>query len=304
MKPIRRQSTLLGPAMTAGVELHGGAHTRLMLRPAPIDTGIVFVRTDITDRDNRVQARPENVSSTRNCTTLRNAAGVEVATVEHLLAALASVGLDNLFIDLTGKEIPAKDGSSAPFLDLVEQVGITPQPAPRRYVKVLKSFRVQHGDAFAEISPSERLELDVSIDFDDAAIGESRLHFVPNERSFREDISRARTFARMTDVQALRRAGLSKGGALDNAVVVDNGEVLNPEGLRYSDEFVRHKVLDLMGDLYLGGPVLAKVRTHCGGHALNHALMTQLYADPAGWIFEGLPMPSSTDENTHLATAG
>lgn len=291
MTRIRRQSTIQGPAVTAGVELHGGEHTRLVLRPAPVDSGIVFVRTDIVDRDNRIKADPANVSSTRNCTTLRNAAGVEVATVEHLLAAVASVGIDNLFIDLTGQEIPAKDGSSAPFLDLIEQVGIVPQPAARRYVRVLKTYRVQHGDAFAEITPSDRLELDVSIDFDDSAIGESRLQFVPDERSFRDDISRARTFARMTDVQALRRAGLSKGGSLENAVVVDNGEILNPEGLRYSDEFVRHKVLDLMGDLYLGGPVIARVRTHCGGHALNHALMTQLYSDPEGWRFEGQPIP-------------
>lgn len=300
MTRIRRQSTILGPAMTAGVELHGGAHTRIVIRPAPIDTGIVFVRTDISDRDNRIVADPANVSSTRNCTTLRNAAGVEVATVEHLLAAIASLGLDNLYIDLTGREIPAKDGSSAPFIDLIDQVGITPQPAPRRYVRVLKPLRVEQGDAFAEITPADRLELDVSIDFDDAAIGESRLQFTPDERSFREDISRARTFARMADVAALRRAGLSKGGSLDNAVVVENGKVLNPEGLRYADEFVRHKVLDLMGDLYLGGPVLARVRTHCGGHALNHALLTQLYSDPAGWRFEGLAAAANDDE---LATA-
>ena len=276
--------------MTAGVELHGGEHVRLVLRPAPADTGIVFVRTDVADRDNRIKADPANVSNTRNCTTLRNAAGVEVATVEHLLAAVASIGIDNLFIDLTGREIPAKDGSSEPFLELIEQVGLESQPIPRRYVRVLKSMRVEHGDAFAEIAPSDRLQLDVSIDFDDPAIGESRLRFAPDERSFREDIARARTFARMSDVTALRRAGLSKGGSLDNAVVVEDGRVLNPEGLRYADEFVRHKVLDLMGDLYLGGPMLAHVRTHCGGHALNHALLTKLYADPGAWRFEGLPV--------------
>jgi len=300
MTRIRRQSTIKGPAITAGVELHGGAHTRLVIRPAPTDTGIVFIRTDITDRDNRVTSDPSNVSSTRNCTTLRNGAGVEVATVEHLLAAIASLGLDNLYVDLTGKEIPAVDGSSAPFIDLIEQVGITPQPAPRRYVRVLKEYRVEQGDAWAVIRPAERLELDVSISFDDPAIGDSSLQFTPDERSFREDISRARTFARMADVAALRRAGLSKGGSLDNAVVVEDGKVLNPEGLRYADEFVRHKVLDLMGDLYLGGPVLAHVRTHCGGHALNHAILTQMYADPDGWRFEDYSGPASVDE---LATA-
>ena len=291
MTPIRRQSTLNGPAITAGVELHGGEHTRLVLKPAPIDSGIVFVRSDVSDRDNRVVADPDNVSSTRNCTTLRNAAGVEVATVEHLLAAVASVGIDNLVIELSGREIPALDGSSSPFLDLIERVGITPQPAARRYVKVLKSYRVEQGDAWAEITPSSRLELDVSIDFDDAAIGESRLRFVPDERCFREDISRARTFARKSDIEPLKRAGLGKGASLDNAVLVDGSAVVNPEGLRYADEFVRHKVLDLMGDLYLGGPVIGHVRTHKGGHALNHALMTEVYADPQGWRFEGLPIP-------------
>ena len=289
MTAIRRQSTLATSVGTAGVELHGGAHTRLVLRPAPANTGIVFVRSDVTDRDNRVHADPASVVSTRNSTTLGNAAGVEVATVEHLMAALASVGLDNLEVELSGREIPALDGSAEPFLDMIDRAGIVPQSAPRRYVRVLRRVRVEDGHCYAEVSPSHRFELDVSIDFDDRAIGESRLEIAPDARSFRDDIGRARTFARMSDVRALKAAGLSKGGSLDNAVVVEDGRVLNPEGLRYSDEFVRHKVLDLMGDLYLGGPMVARVRTHCGGHALNHALMTALYADPDAWVFEGGP---------------
>ena len=280
--------------MTAGVELHGGEHTRLVLRPAPVDTGIVFLRLDVSERDNRIPAHPANVSNTRNCTTLRNAAGVEVATVEHLLAAVASLGVDNLVVALTGREIPAKDGSSLPFLDLLEQVGLQSQPAPRRYVRVLKTIRVEQGDAFAEVTPADGLELDVSIAFDDSAIGASRLRFCPDIRSFREDIARARTFARMADVAALRRAGLSKGGSLSNAVVVERGRVLNPEGLRYADEFVRHKILDLMGDLYLGGPMLARVRTHCGGHALNHALLSALYADADAWRYENVAQGEAT----------
>ena len=300
MTPIRRQSTLCGPAVTAGVELHGGEHVRIALNPAPIGSGIVFVRTDVTDRDNRVVASPGNVTSTRNATTLGNAAGVEVCTVEHLMAALASIGLDNVEIHLSGREVPALDGSAEPFLKLIEQVGVCPQEAQRRYVRVLRAVRVQDGPCFAEIAPAERLELDVSIDFDDAAIGRSRLAIAPDSRSFREDIGSARTFARMSDVRALREAGLSLGGSMRNAVVVDDGEVLNPEGLRYSDEFVRHKVLDLMGDLYLGGPVIGRVRTHCGGHALNHALMTALYADPGAWVFEGGQRVADTPQ---LATA-
>ena len=293
---IRRQSTLASPAILAGTALHDGTHARLALRPAPPDTGLVFVRTDVSDRDNAVLADPSNVSNTRNCTVLRNGAGVEVSTVEHLLAALACAGVDNLFIDISARELPALDGSSAPFSDMVERVGVQPQAAPRRYVRVLKTFRVQHGDAFAEIAPAERLELDVSIDFDDPAIGQSRMQYAPDERSFRDHIASARTFARQSDVAALHRAGLAKGGSLRNAVVVDAGRVLNPEGLRFPDEFVRHKVLDLLGDLYLGGPLLARVRTHAGGHALNHALMGEVYRDPQGWRFEGVDAPLAAAE--------
>ncbi len=266
------------------------------MRPAPVGTGLVFIRTDITDRDNHIPVRPDAVSGVKNCTTLTNAAGVHVSTVEHLLAALAAAGIDNLFIDIDGEELPALDGSSDPFLKLIEQVGITPQPAPRRYVKVLKTIEIKRGDAFARIEPAEALCLDVTIDFEDAAIGRQRVEIEPDVRSFRDSIAGARTFARMHEVDALRAAGLSKGGSLDNAVIVDGDKVLNPEGLRFSDEFVRHKALDLMGDLYMGGAILGRVTTVRGGHGLNHELLIALFAEPDAWKFVSLRASNTVQE--------
>ena len=288
MGNIRRQSTVNGPAVTAGIELHGGQHTRLVMRPAPMGTGLVFVRTDITDRDNHIEVRPDAVTGVKNCTTLSNAAGVKVSTIEHLLAALAASGIDNLYIDLDGEELPALDGSAEPFLKLIEQVGIVRQAAPRRYVKVLKPIEVHSGDSMARIEPCERLELDVTIDFEDKAIGQQRVEIVPNVRAFRERLASARTFARMHEVAALQAAGLSKGGSLNNAVIVDGDKVLNPEGLRFADEFVRHKALDLLGDLYLGGPILGRVTTVKGGHRLNHELLMTFYGTSDAWTFASI----------------
>jgi len=285
MSIVVRQSTLRSPAMCAGVELHGGQHTRLVLRPAPVGTGLVFVRTDIADRNNQVVVRADNVVDVRNCTTISNAAGVQVKTIEHLLAALAASGIDNLFIDLDGEELPALDGSSEPFLKLIEQVGIERQAAPRRYIKALKSISVSVNGSHGRITPCDRLELDVTIDFEDQAIGRQQVEIVPDVRAFRERLASARTFARMHEVAALQAAGLSKGGSLDNAVIIDGDKVLNPGGLRFEDEFVRHKALDLLGDLYVGGPILGRVETFRGGHGLNHALLLAFFADPKAWKF-------------------
>lgn len=287
---IRRQSTLHAPAVTASVALHNGQHTRLVMQPAHIGSGLRFIRTDITDRDNIIPVRPDLVTGVRNCTTLSNAAGVGVSTIEHLLAALSAAGIDNLDIELDGAELPALDGSSEPFLELIEQVGVFRQAASRRYVKVLESVEVKQGDMFARIDPCERLELDVTIDFADEAIGHQRLEIVPDVRSFRERMASARTFARLHEVAALQAAGLSKGGSYENAIVVDDGKVLNPKGLRFEDEFVRHKALDLLGDLYLGGPILGRVTTFKSGHGLNHDLLMKLYGTPTAWEFTTMPM--------------
>lgn len=282
---IKRQSTIVAPAVCAGIELHGGRHTRIVMKPAPVGAGLFFVRTDITDRDNKIPVRADAVTGVKNCTTITNAAGVKVSTIEHLLAAFAATGIDNLQIDIDGEELPALDGSSEPFLKLIEQVGILKQPAPRRYVRVLKAVHVSLGDAIASIVPNDNLCLDVSIEFDEEAIGHQRVVIEPDVRTFRDRLASARTFARAHEVAALLDAGLSKGGSLENAVVVDGEDILNPEGLRFDDEFVRHKALDLLGDLYLGGPILGRVTTVRGGHAINHHLLLAMYSDPDAWEF-------------------
>lgn len=282
---VRRQSTLRSVAVFAGIELHGGNHTRIALRPAPIGTGICFVRTDVNDRDNLIYVRPDAVTGVTNCSTISNAAGVSVSTIEHLLAALAAVGIDNLYIDVDGDELPALDGSSEPFLALIEKVGIEKQAAPRRYVEILKTITVNHSDSWGRIEPNPCLALDVTIDFDDRAIGRQSVVIEPCVQEFRDGLASARTFARTHEIEALKALGLSKGGSLENAIVVDGADILNPEGLRFADEFVRHKALDLMGDLYMAGPILGRVTTFKGGHGLNHELLIALMADPDAWRF-------------------
>ena len=301
MPNVRRQSTLNATVVTAGIALHSGQHTRLVMRPAPVGVGLVFIRSDIDDRDNHIQVKPDAVTGVKNCTTLSNAAGVTVATIEHLLAALAASGIDNLYIELDGEELPALDGSAEPFLKLIEQVGIKSQAAPRRYVKILQAVEVKNGDSIARIEPCKCLELDVTIDFEDNAIGRQRVEITPNVREFRERLASARTFARLHEVATLQQAGLSKGGSLENAVIVDGAKVLNPEGLRFADEFVRHKALDLLGDLYLGGPILGRVTTVKGGHSLNHDLLMALYANRHAWKFISLKEPLRDQKHEQLS---
>jgi len=274
---IRRQSTLHSPAVTASIALHNGQHTRLAMRPAAIGSGLRFIRTDIEDRDNIIPVRPDLVSGVRN--------------------------IDNLDIELDGAELPALDGSSEPFLQLIEQVGVYRQSAPRKYVKVLETVEVRQGDMYARVDPCERLELDVTIDFTDEAIGHQRLEIVPDVRSFRERMASARTFARLHEVAALQAAGLSKGGSYENAIVVDDGKVLNPKGLRFEDEFVRHKALDLLGDLYLGGPILGRVTTFKAGHGLNHDLLMKLYGTPTAWTFTTMPMSNVESNDREYLTS-
>ncbi len=285
---VQRQSTLHAVAVFAGVELHGGNHTRIALRPAPINTGICFVRTDIKDRDNKIYLHPSVVTGVTNCSTICNGDDVCVSTVEHLLAALAAAGIDNLYIDVDGLELPALDGSSEPFLKLIEKTGLKKQNAPRQYIKVLRPITVTRGESRGTIEPADRLILDVTIDFDDKAIGRQSFVIEPDVRAFRERLASARTFARKHEIAALRAAGLSKGGSLDNAVVVDGDRVLNPGGLRFADEFVRHKALDLMGDLYMAGPILGKVTTFKGGHGLNHDLLLALITDKTAWRYTSI----------------
>lgn len=256
----------------------------MVLKPATPGSGIVFERTDITDRDNRIEARAANVSGVRLGTTIANEAGVSVATVEHLMAALAGLGIDDLHIDIDGPEVPVMDGSSAPFVELINQTGRKASAAPRRAIRVLKSVSVEFQGRTAAFLPSLKPVIDVEISFPHPAVGRQHYAFDISPEIFAGDVASARTFGFKRDVDAMRAAGLALGGSMDNAVVLDDSGVINAEGLRFADEFARHKALDALGDLYLAGaPILALYQAHQPGHALNNAALRALLADTSAW---------------------
>ena len=269
----------------AGVGLHTGSHVRVAVRPAPVDAGIVFVRTDVHDRDNRVPVKPDAVCQTQLGTVINNAADVRVSTIEHLMAALAALAIDNCVVELDGPEIPIMDGSSEPFVQILDRAGRRKQEAARRYIEILAPVVVEEaGGKWASLSPSDRFEVAFEIAFDSKAIGRQRVDLTVDEESFRAELSNCRTFGFVRDVEALRAIGLARGGSMENAVVIDGDRVLNPEGLRRPDEFVRHKALDAVGDLYvLGAPIIGRFEGVLAGHGLNNAVVRALIANPAAW---------------------
>ena len=278
------EHTLAGPAICAGVGVHTGERVRMAIRPAPAGSGVVFVRTDIKDRDNRVPATGEAVVATRLGTVIANAAGVQVSTIEHVMAALAALGVDNVTVELDGPEVPIMDGSAQPFIELLDRAGFRRQNQPQRYIEILEPVEVVEGDKSAKLLPCSRFEMFFEIEFPTAVIGRQSVDLVVTEDSFRQELSAARTFGFVEEVEALRAAGLGRGGSLDNCVVIDDGEILNPEGLRFPDEFVRHKALDAVGDLYvLGMPLLGRFEGRKAGHALNNQVVRALLARPSAW---------------------
>ena len=278
------QHTLRSPALFAGVGVHTGAYTRVNVRPAPAHTGIVFVRTDVCDRDNRVAATGEAVCRTQLGTVIGNAAGVTVATIEHLMAAFAMLGVDNAVVEVDGPEMPIMDGSSLPFVRVLDRAGLRSQDAARGYIEILDTVEVIEGDKRATLKPADGFEMAFEIVFDTAAIGRQSVDLAMDEQAFREELADCRTFGFLRDVEMLRANGLARGGSLENCVVIDGDRVLNPEGLRRPDEFVRHKALDAIGDLYtLGGPILGRFEGVCAGHGLNNALVRALIARPDAW---------------------
>lgn len=279
-----RQRTLKNAVPCDGVALHSGVECSLTIRPAGPDHGIVFKRIDVTDGDCLVPARWDKVTNTMLCTTISNEADVHVATIEHLMAALAGCGLDNALIEIDGPEVPIMDGSAAPFVMLFECAGSVEQDAPRRALRILKPITVMDGNCGVTILPALDFSVEFEIDFDSEAITERSLDIRLVNGTFNESISRARTFGFLEDVDRMRAAGLGLGGSLDNVVVVDGARVMNEGGLRFDDEFVRHKVLDCVGDLYLaGGPMLARVVAHKSGHAFNNKLLRAVFADESAW---------------------
>jgi UDP-3-O-[3-hydroxymyristoyl] N-acetylglucosamine deacetylase len=278
------QHTLRAPAVFAGVGVHTGAYTRVAVRPAPTDSGVVFVRTDVTDRDNRVPATGEAVCKTQLGTVIGNAAGVTVATIEHLMAALVMLGIDNAVVELDGPEMPIMDGSSEPFVQILDRAGKRGQDVPRRFIEILDTVEVVDGDKRAALKPAVRFEVAFEIQFPTAVIGRQHVDLAMDEAAFRRELADCRTFGFLHEVEALRAMGLARGGSMENAVVIEGDRVLNPEGLRRPDEFVRHKALDAIGDLYvLGAPILGRFEGQLAGHAINNQLVRALLARPNAW---------------------
>ena len=278
------QRTLKSSIRCSGVGLHTGDKISMELHPTAADTGIVFRRIDVASTNRDVPARYDHVGSTNMCTMLVNADSVSVSTVEHLMAALAGCEIDNVIVALDGPEVPIMDGSAEPFVFLIECAGTIELDEPRRAIQVLQPVTVRDGDSVARLEPADSFSIEFGIDFDSAAIGRQSFVMEVSPDAFKTDISRARTFGFLHEVEALRNAGLGQGGSLDNVVVVDGDEVMNHDGLRFDNEFVRHKVLDCIGDMYLaGGPLTGKFSGFRAGHGLHHKLLETLFAEDAAW---------------------
>ncbi len=296
-----RQRTLRSAIGCVGVGLHSGARVALTLRPAPADSGITFRREDLGGVA-PIAAGIAAVADTTRCVQLAGPDGSAVATVEHLMAALAAWGIDNLEIAVDGPEVPAMDGSARPFFFLLGSAGIVEQDAPRRVLEVLRPVHVHHGERSATLRPHRGFAVDMAIDFAHPRIGAQTLTLEVDAVSFPEQLAGARTFGFADDVAHLRAKGLARGGSLANAVVVGEDGVLNPEGLRWRDEFVRHKALDAVGDLYLAGPIRGRFEGHGSGHMLHVKLLRRLFAEPDAWRW--LPGDAAMAATRDLARLG
>jgi UDP-3-O-[3-hydroxymyristoyl] N-acetylglucosamine deacetylase len=279
-----RQTTLAAPARLSGVGIHGGLPVNLAILPAPADNGIVFARTDVADDKRAIPALADRVCDTRLATVIGNDAGTTVATVEHLMAALAGLGIDNARVELDGPEMPILDGSAAGFVAAIDAAGRATLDAPRRCIEILQRIEVDGPGKRAALAPASRFELSVEIIFDAPAIGRQQIDLAVDPASFRAEIAPARTFGFIAEVEQLRAMGLGRGASLENTIVVDGDRVLNPATMHRPDDFVRHKALDALGDLALAGhPILGRYEASCSGHALNNALVRALMARPEAW---------------------
>lgn len=279
-----QQTTISDEIVLSGIGVHSGAPVSLILSPADADTGIKFVVTDGDKIIAEMTAEHNTVCNVTLCTVLGAANGTTIATVEHLLAAIRGLSIDNVVIEIDGGEVPIMDGSSAAFVEAFDEIGIEELDAPRRFIKVLKPVRVSEGSSWAEITPYNGFYLDVEIDFETPLIGRQRMALELNPGAFRSELSRARTFGFMSDVEKLWAAGRALGASLDNTVAIGDDRVINPEGLRFADEFVRHKTLDAVGDLALAGaPILGSFRSSCGGHKINSMVLHKLFSDADAW---------------------
>lgn len=278
------QRTLRGPAECSGIGVHSGEKVTLRLTPAPENTGIVFIRTDLKNGARHIPARWDHVIETQLCTVIGNEHGGKVATIEHVMAALYAYGIDNAFVEIDGAEVPVMDGSSDPFVFLIEMAGVAQQKAPRRIIEVIRPIEVASNGKQARLLPADETRFSFEIDFQQSPISRQSYDFTLSSDGFKSEISRARTFGFFEEVDQLRKAGFARGGSLNNAIVIKDDRIMNEDGLRYTDEFVRHKLLDAVGDMALAGGVLrGHFQGYCSGHALNNHLLRALFADELAW---------------------
>ena len=292
-----KQRTLKTLVRATGVGLHSGVKVTMVLRPAPIDTGIVFRRVDLEPPVD-LPARPNGVGDTRMASTLQQGEA-KLSTIEHLMSALAGLGIDNIYVDVDAPELPIMDGSAAPFVFLLQSGGIEEQNAAKKFIRIKKTVRVEDGDKWAQLDPYEGFRLDFSIIFNHPAVDQTgrqvSVDFADND--YIREVARARTFGFMQDIEYMRDHGLALGGSLENAIVMDEYRVLNSDGLRYSDEFVKHKVLDAIGDLYVAGhPILGAFSAFKSGHGLNNKLLRAVLDDASAWEWATFSDPAATPE--------
>lgn len=295
------QTTLGACATLSGIGVHSGRKVSLTMHPAEAGAGVSFYRTNVDDgRDREIPADFRHVSATDLCTAV-GVAGASVATIEHLMATLSALEVDNVVIEVDGPEVPVMDGSADAFIAAIDRAGIVPLAAPRRSIKIVKPVRVRLGDSFAEFRPHERMRIEIEIDFASALIGRQRFAADIDAAVFRRDVARARTFGFLSEVEELWARGLALGASFENVVVIGDDRVINPEGLRFDDEFVRHKALDAVGDLALvGAPIVGCYRSWRGGHRLNVEAVAALIADEAAWAYVETASPR---ENAHAGLA-
>jgi UDP-3-O-[3-hydroxymyristoyl] N-acetylglucosamine deacetylase len=293
-----RQTTLASRVRLSGIGVHSGKPVSVTLGPGESDTGIAFLRTNVPNGlDCEIPASFNVVASTELCTVLGDPAGGCVATVEHLLAAFAGLGIDNALVEIDGPEVPVMDGSAAAFVEAIDRAGVKTQRPPRRFISVLRPVRVELGSAFAEFLPYDGRRFEVEIDFDCPVIGRQAFGLDITPKRFRKSIARARTFGHMRDVERMWAAGYALGSSLENSVVIGDGAVINPEGLRYPDEFVRHKMLDAIGDLALSdAPIRGLYRSYKGGHKLNAMALSALLADKSAWRLSTAAVPAPREK--------
>lgn len=297
------QGTVGDSVSLSGIGVHSGQAATMTIHPSDEDSGIIFLRTNVPgSRDKEIKANWSSISATALCTVLGDPDGAFVSTVEHALAALRALGVDNALIEVDGPEVPIMDGSSAAFVDAIDSVGVVQQSKRRKALRILKPVRVEAGDAFGELRPHAGRRFEVSIDYDHGSIGHQAMVFDLTAQAFRDDIARARTFGFLKDVEHLWAKNFALGSSLENAVVLGDDGIVNPEGPRWADEFVRHKILDSIGDLALAGlPIEGCYRSHKGGHKLNFTMMQALFADPTAYeIVDG----RQSDERARRDRAG